>query len=216
MWIVLQFEGMCICFLFYPLWIVRKRKCKRITNPCYFIYLSQKHQSSFYIWAMAAKDLTFTSTIFFLCSGIQNSDLITCHKQLIHIKYTIYTPIVNYFILPWYISICHILLVLIVFYEIQYGYGKYSYLQYIWFVTVIVNIWYLDSYNSFLEIISLTCMLQVNSISFSSDFSKHNLFSILHFFFSTWACFFHVGILELNYSYCYLFNVIIQWSLSNT
>lgn len=208
---------MCICFLFILNESLGKGNVKESQTPvtsftCHrstsLLFISGQWQQK--IW------LFIYFNHFFLCSRIQNSDLITCHKQLIHIKYTIYTPIVNYFILPWYISICHILLVLIVFYEIQYGYGKYSYLQYIWFVTVIVNIWYLDSYNSFLEIISLTCMLQVNSISFSSDFSKHNLFSILHFFFSTWACFFHVGILELNYSYCYLFNVIIQWSLSNT
>lgn len=166
---------------FYPLWIVRKRKCKRITNPLLHLRVTEAPVFFLYL-GNGSKRFDFYFNLFFLCSGIQNSDLITCHKQLIHIKYTIYTPIVNYFILPWYISICHILLVLIVFYEIQYGYGKYSYLQYIWFVTVIVNIWYLDSYNSFLEIISLTCMLQVNSISFSSDFSKNNLFSILHFF----------------------------------
>lgn len=27
---------------------------------------------------------------FFVCSGIQNSDFITCHKELIHVQYTIY------------------------------------------------------------------------------------------------------------------------------
>lgn len=206
---------MCICFLFILNESLGKGNVKESQTPV-TSFTCHRSTSHLFISGQWQQKIWLLLQPFFSCSGIQNSDLITCHKQLIHIKYTIYTPIVNYFILPWYISICHILLVLIVFYEIQYGYGKYSYLQYIWFVTVIVNIWYLDSYNSFLEIISLTCMLQVNSISFSSDFSKHNLFSILHFFFSTWACFFHVGILELNYSYCYLFNVIIQWSLSNT
>lgn len=136
---------------------------------------------------------------------------------MIHVQYTIYHICSHYKL--FHLALVHKYLSYLMSFNciLWNSIWKVSYWQYIRFVTVIVNIWYLDSYNSFLEIIVLTCMLQVNSISFSSDFSQHNLFSILHFFLHmSNVFFFHVGVLELNYSYCYLFNVIIQWSLSNT